>query len=281
MSSFKVCSLVCLFAFSLALAEVQKTEKDLIKEVYKECLEKDAVSCVKYQVYTQVDKVLEEKDKDTITVTEGVQIVKSEEPAGAPRALTSEDTAESALFAKFLNFVQSRSVKIDVSGRDLINTASGAARSISNSVEYLMGESDEETPEEFEEESRGKKKKLKKASKYLGPLFGILALKKVFMVKLLLVGVALLAGKALLVSKIALVLAAIIGLKKLFGSKGGHTEIVATPVHSVSHHDAHSYGGADLGAAYGGDAHSAWARNAEAAQNLAYKAYKPTQETQA
>lgn len=69
-----------------------QTENDLLDGIYADCLRKDSVSCVKYKLFSLVDKVLGQKD--AITVTEGVTIVKTSdgEPEGAPRALNGGGT---------------------------------------------------------------------------------------------------------------------------------------------------------------------------------------------
>lgn len=64
-----------------------QTENDLLDGIYADCLRKDSMSCVKYKLFSLVDKVLGQKE--AITVTDGVTIVKTSdgEPEGAPRAL--------------------------------------------------------------------------------------------------------------------------------------------------------------------------------------------------
>lgn len=297
MTTIKVISFLCILALVRSLPDqedsdskkVIRTENELLDSVYKECLQKDSISCVKYKVYSEVDKVLD--NQETITVTEGVKIIKTGEAPGAPRSF-SGDSIESALLSKAKNFIESRSVQFDLSGKNIITAISNTARSIQD---YITEEEDSEDGEEseFEEESRGKKKKGgKKFKKLFGGILGIVLLKKALIVKLLILGVALLAGKALIVSKLALVLSLIIWLKKLLSKfqGGGHHEVIAAPIHTVSHvnhasiadHHGGGYGG-DIGGGYGGEGighgHSAWARNAEA-QNLAYKAYKAAPESQ-
>lgn len=62
-----------------------QTEDDLLNGIYADCLKKDSIACVKYKLFSFVDKVLGQKD--TITVTDGLTIIKTGEPEGAPRSL--------------------------------------------------------------------------------------------------------------------------------------------------------------------------------------------------
>lgn len=285
-SQLKVIGLVCAFAIattnSLPAKEEARgsrnsiqTENDLLDSIYSDCLRKDSLTCVKYKLFSFVDKMI--GNRDTITVTEGVQIVKTEdgEPEGAPRAITADDTIESILWNRAQRFLETHTVKIDLQGKEIVNALTSTARSFS---EALEGEE-----ENGVEEGRGKKKK---AQRILGPLLAAAALKMAILGKLALAAIALLAGKALLVGKIALVLSAIIGLKKLFAGSGKHVtyEVVAHPQHSSSHVASHEtvYGGSASGG-YGGDGyggssgHGGWQRSLDA-QQMAYKGQIPKQQ---
>nr|CAI5850137.1 unnamed protein product [Callosobruchus analis] len=252
-----------------------QTENDLLDSIYSDCLRKDSMSCLKYKIFSFVDKML--GHKDTITVTEGVQIVKTGETDGAPRAISGDDTIETVLFNRIANFLDTHTIKVDIKGSDIVNAVSSTARSLNEVAETL---SEEELQEEKDllEEGRGKKKK---ANRILGPLMAAIMLKGAVLGKLALAAIAMIAGKALLVGKIALVLSAIIGLKKLFGQQGKHVtyEVVAHPQHSSSHVSTHEtayagssgggYGG-DIGYSGGSSGHGGWGRSLDA-QNLAYR----------
>lgn len=255
-----------------------QTENDLLDAIYNDCLRKDSMSCLKYKLFNFVDKML--GHKDTITVTEGVQIVKTGgEKEGAPRAITSEDTIESLIYNRMARFLENHEIKVDLKGSEIVNAVSSTARSLGD-----IADSFTEDDKTVGEEGRGKKKK---ANKLMGPLMAAMALKAAILGKLALGAIALIAGKALLIGKIALVLSAIIGLKKLFGQgQGKHVtyEVVAHPQHSTSHVQSHEvYGGGgsahgggfsgDIGGGYGGGSssgHGGWGRSLDA-QSLAYR----------
>ncbi|RZB41619.1 DUF1676 domain containing protein [Asbolus verrucosus] len=251
-----------------------QNENDLLDSIYSDCLRKDSTSCLKYKLFAFVDKML--GHKDTITVTEGVQIIKTGGESGAPRALNGDETIESLIMSRIQSFLESHTIKVDLKGSDIVNAVASTARSFNDVVDGLEDNSVET------EEGRGKKKK---AQKILGPLMAAAALKAAVLGKLALAAIALIAGKALLIGKIALVLSAIIGLKKLLGSSGGkHVtyEVVSHPQHSTSHVSSHEtvYGGSggggyggDVGGGYGGSSgHGGWGRSLEA-QQLAYRGH--------
>lgn len=273
--------LLCIIAAVTALPAQEnarnalQTENDLLDTIYNDCLRKDTTSCLKYKLFSFVDKML--GHKDTITVTEGVQIIKTGSDAdGAPRALNGDETIESLIMNRIQSFLESHTIKVDLKGSDIVNAVTSTARSFNEIV------AEEET---LEEEGRGKKKK---AQKILGPLMAAAALKAAVLGKLALAGIALIAGKALLIGKIALVLSAIIGLKKLLGSGGKHVtyEVVSHPQHSSSHVSSHEsvYGGSSGGGGYGGDVgggysssgHGGWGRSLDA-QQLAYRGHPQAQ----
>ncbi|KAJ3626074.1 hypothetical protein MTP99_016598 [Tenebrio molitor] len=254
-----------------------QTENDLLDSIYSDCLRKDSASCLKYKLFSFVDKML--GHKDTITVTDGVQIIKTGgDSDGAPRALNGDETIESLIMSRIQSFLESHTIKVDLKGADIVNAVTSTARSFNDVVDGLSEDNSVET-----EEGRGKKKK---AQKILGPLMAAAALKAAVLGKLALAGIALIAGKALLIGKIALVLSAIIGLKKLLGSGGKHVtyEVVSHPQHSTSHVSSHetvyggsgggggSYGGGDVGGGYSSSGHGGWGRSLDA-QQLAYRGH--------
>ncbi|KAF5290242.1 hypothetical protein FQA39_LY14796 [Lamprigera yunnana] len=259
MASLKVIGLLCLAAATCALPAQEEarasrnaiqTENDLLDSIYADCLRKDSMSCVKYKLFSFVDKML--GHKDTITITDGLTIVKTQdgEPEGAPRALNEDDTIESLIFSRVQRFLDSHTLKLNIKGSEVVDSFSSAARSFGDVMESF----NEEENSVDTEEARGKKKK---AGKIIGPLLAAAALKAALLGKLALAAIALIAGKALLIGKIALVLSAIIGLKKILGGGGKHVtyEVVAHPHHSSSHVSSHEsvYGGSGGGGGYGGD----------------------------
>lgn len=247
-------------------------DSDLMESIYTDCLRKDSVSCVKYKLFSFVDKMLEQKD--TFALTEGVTVIKTDKPAdgGAPRALTGDESIESLIFSRLQNFLQSHTVKVELKGADVVNAVSSTGRALEDVSDSMFGENDVN-------EARGKKKK---AAKIIGPLLLALGLKAAALLPLILGAIALIAGKALLVGKIALVLSAIIGLKKLLSQEKHVTyEVVAHPhhssSHSASHGEAYSVGASNIDvsgyAAGAGTGHGGWGRSVDA-QDLAYRGQK-------
>lgn len=291
--NFKVFSVVlCVAVASQALPTQEEarsntiqTENDLLDAVYTDCLRKDSLACLKYKIYNFVDKSLGQKD--TITVTDGVQIIKTgSEKDGAPRAFSSDDSIESLVFDRVARWLDTHTIKVDLKGSDIVNAVQSTARSFSDVIA-------EEEEDDGVQESRGKKNK---KNKMMGPLMAALALKAAVLGKLALWAIAVLAGKALIIGKIALVLSSIIGIKKLLASQGSgkHVtyEVVSHPQHSSSHVSTHEaayagaggssghgggYGG-DIGG-YGGSGHGGWGRSLDA-QQLAYRGQQPEAQSQ-
>lgn len=287
MSAYKLLGLfLCLVITATALptqdeprTNAVQTENDLLDSIYTDCLRKDSMSCLKYKIFNFVDKMLGQKD--TITVTEGVQIVKTGgEKDGAPRAITSEDTIESLILSRFADFLDTHTIKVDLKGSEIVKAVSSTARSLNDVAESLEEENDVGI-----EESRGKKKK--GGGKIGGALLAAMAFKAAILGKLALAAIALIAGKALLIGKIALVLSAIIGLKKLLGSQGKHVtyEVVPHAQHTSSHVTSHEavsahggYGGGDIGGGYSsGGGSGGWGRSLDA-QKMAYRGHTQAQQ---
>ncbi|KAL6432064.1 hypothetical protein ACFW04_006644 [Cataglyphis niger] len=247
--------------------KVSGSENDLMTSIYADCLKKESINCIKYKVFTFVDKML--ADKEDITLSEGITVVKtsSAEGEGAPRSIESSDF-DTLLFDRLGRFLRTHSVKVDLKGSDILGAIESAGRSFEDFSDNAV-------------ESRGKKKK---AQKILGPLMLAIALKAAALLPLALGAIALIAGKALLIGKIALVISAIIGLKKLLGSHQKHVtyEVVSHPHHSSSHVVSHDdgghgggYGGGDYGGGYGSSGHG-WARSLpQDAHEIAYRAHQP------
>lgn len=254
-------------------------DSDLMESIYTDCLRKDSVSCVKYKLFSFVDKMLDQKDQ--FALTEGVTVIKTEKSAegGAPRALSGDESIESLLFSRLQNFLQSHTVKVELKGADVINAVSSTGRALEDVSDSMFGSDDSANEVN---EARGKKKK---AAKIIGPLLLAVGLKAAALLPLVLGGIALIAGKALLVGKIALVLSAIIGLKKLLSQEKHVTyEVVAHPhhssSHSASHGEAYSVGASNIDvsgyAGAAGTGHGGWGRSVDAidAQDLAYRGQK-------
>ncbi|KAG4067866.1 hypothetical protein HA402_010552 [Bradysia odoriphaga] len=254
------------------------SENDLMDSIYSDCLRKDSVSCVKYKLFSFVDKMIGQKD--TFALTEGVTVVKTSgaDSEGAPRALSGDDSMESLVMSRLQNFLQTHTIKVDLKGSDIVSAVSSTGRALEDVSENIFGDDQSAVSE-----SRGKKKK---AAKILGPLLLALGLKAAALLPLVLGAIALIAGKALLIGKIALVLSAVIGLKNLLKNEKHVTyEVVAHPHHSSSHSSSHgeAYGSggsgfsADIGGGaggYGSSGHGGWGRSVDA-QDLAFNAQKP------
>lgn len=256
-----------------------QTENDLLDSIYTDCLRKDSMSCLKYKIFNFVDKMLGQKD--TITVTEGVQIIKTGgEKDGAPRTISSDDTIESLILNRIADFLDTHTIKVDLKGSEIVNAVSSTARSLNDAAESFSEDNEIAT-----EEGRGKKKK--GGGKLAGPLLAAMAFKAAILGKLALAAIALIAGKALLIGKIALVLSAIIGLKKLLGNQGKHVtyEVVPHAQHSSSHITSHEavsghggYGGDVGGGGYSSGGSGGWGRSLDA-QTLAYRGQPQAQQS--
>lgn len=257
------------------------SENDLMDSIYSDCLRKDSVSCVKYKLFSFVDKMLGQRD--TFALTEGVTVVKTPgaENEGAPRQLSGDESMDSLILNRIQNFLQTHTIKVDLKGSDVVSAVSSTGRALEDVSETIFG--DDST--NVSSEARGKKKK---AAKILGPLLLALGLKAAALLPLILGAIALIAGKALLIGKIALVLSAVIGLKKLLSQEKHVTyEVVAHPHHSTSHSASHgdayaSVGGSGFsgdvggggGGSYGSSGHGGWGRSVDA-HDMAYAEQKP------
>ncbi|XP_035772551.1 uncharacterized protein LOC118456144 [Anopheles albimanus] len=282
----KVFGVLCLAALAVALPaeEVRSsrnainTDSDLVGSIYKECLSSDSMSCVKYKLFSFIDRVMAKRS--VIALSEGVTMVKTPgaatENEGAPRSLTGDESLEQLILSRVQSFLSTYTIKVDLKGADIVNAVTSTGRALEDVSENLL-----ENEEEGAGEARGKKKK---AAKILGPLLLAVALKAAALLPLLLGAIALIAGKALLIGKIALVLSAIIGLKKLLSQEKHVTyEVVAHPHHSTSHTSSHGDAYA-LGGSYGGESagysassgHGGWGRSIQDAQDIAYSGQKPT-----
>lgn len=254
-----ICALPAQDDRARSLENAVQTEGDLLEAVHADCLQRNTLACIKYKIYNFVENTLNRKD--SVTVTDGLQVVKTETDTqdASARALSADDTIETVIFSRIQRFINSHSIKYELKGTDVVNTVDSAARS------FGLYDNDDD---ELVEEGRGKKKKIKKVVKTLGPLLPLLAMKGAMMMKLGVAAVALIAGKAFMVAKIALLLSVLNGLSKLMGGGGGgggHHEVEV-----VAHHGGGHDGGFHDG---GGHGHGGWARTIQA-QQLAYRGHE-------
>lgn len=270
---------------------VTGTENDLMDGIYSDCLRKDSVNCIKYKLFSFVDKMVDQRD--AFALTEGVTVVKTTgadatvaaaSAEGAPRA-AGADSIDAMIVSRVQNFLQSHTLKVDLKGADVVNAVSATGRALSDVSEALFFDGGVADSADSAVSSMGESRKKKKHGKILGPLLLALGLKAAALLPLILGGIALIAGKALLIGKIALVLSAVIGLKKLLSQEKHVTyEVVAHPHHSTSHsasHDAYASGSgyssdvaAAGGAGYGSSGHGGWGRSVDV-HDMAYGAQKP------
>lgn len=79
-----LCTMLVSAAFALPASDKSTGENDLMATIYSDCLKKESVNCIKYKVFSFVDKML--ADKEDITLSEGITVVKtSTAEEGAPR----------------------------------------------------------------------------------------------------------------------------------------------------------------------------------------------------
>lgn len=131
-----------------------QTGDSLMDAIYNDCLRKDSVSCVKYKLFSFVDKVL--ATKDSFSLTEGVTVVKTPGAAdGGPRAMDTPEDAdvETMLVGRVERFLRTHTVKIDLNGNDVLNAVSNAGRALGDAADGLgLGDDDAAG-----DEARGKK----------------------------------------------------------------------------------------------------------------------------
>lgn len=254
-----------IFALIAATSALPAQDTSYSENDLDDCLKKDPTSCLKNKFFSYVDKYIGQKD--SFALTDGVKIYKSADviQTGAPRSLDP--------LSRLRTYLETHSLSVEVKGTDILDAVTGAGRALQDTVTSFVDD-------DAAEESRGKKKK---ASKILGPIMAIMAMKMMAIMPLAIGAIALIAGKALLIGKLALVLSAIIGLKKLMSQQKHVTyEVVAHPQHTSSHTSSHDYGGTsgyggDSSSGYssgGGHGSSGWGRSLDA-QSLAYSAHKP------
>lgn len=78
--------LLPVLAVALPANDKPANENDLMATIYTDCLKKESINCIKYKVFSYVDKML--ADKEDITLTDGITVVKtSNTEEGAPRSV--------------------------------------------------------------------------------------------------------------------------------------------------------------------------------------------------
>lgn len=170
-----ICSLL-IATFALPTDEYSETarnsvnsENELIDSIYSDCLKKDSIQCVKYKLFSIVDKVLEKRD--TLSLAEGVTVVKTpglKENEGAPRGLNNGASIETLILGRLQNFLQTHTIKVELKGSDIVNAVSATSRALDDASSNILNE------DQLSEEGRGKGKK---KAKLLGPLLMAVALK--------------------------------------------------------------------------------------------------------
>lgn len=174
-SLLKVGALCCVVLMVSGLPA--HSDNDLLDGIYNDCLNKDSVSCVKYKLFNFVDKMVSQRD--TFALTEGVQIVKTDDaPAVAARSISGDESIESLVWNRLQSFLSTHTIKVDLKGADVVNAVASTGRALEDVSESLLG-----GDESSQGESRGKKKK---AAKILGPLLLAVALKAAALLPLLL-----------------------------------------------------------------------------------------------
>lgn len=146
-----------------------QTGDDLMDRIYTDCLRKDSVSCVKYKLFSVVDKVL--GSKESFTLTDGVTVVKNAgsppeiSGEGAPRAIAEGDEETSKDFESMIvnrveRFLKTHTLKIDLKGNEVLNAVTSAGRALGD-VADTLGLTEEEEAEDGRDvsEERGKKSK--------------------------------------------------------------------------------------------------------------------------
>lgn len=135
-----------------------QAKEDLLDDIYSDCVNKGSVSCIKYKLFSYVDKAL---SKDEINLTEGITVVRTAGAPGegAPRSLDNEDKPkdiETQVLNRVQRFLNTHTLKVDLKGSDVVNSMAKTGRAISDAVSTFAAEDDVTT-----EEGRGKKSKFK------------------------------------------------------------------------------------------------------------------------
>lgn len=186
------------------------------QENFKDCLQKDSISCVQLAIYRKAREFFE---SPKIELMSGLSFIK---PTGRDARSSNidgtfveqaadveqrENALENFVTEGAKTFFQERSLNLDMAS---------AARSVAGAIPEEVKSS----VRSMVSEARGKKKKLLKS---LLPILGLVKLKFAALAIVALFGIALIAKKALVISIIALILSKFLLIKKLL-SKGGKGE---------------------------------------------------------
>jgi hypothetical protein len=137
--------------------------------IYSDCLKKDSVSCVKYKLFSFVDKVL--GGKDSFTLTEGVTVVKNAGAPpevsgdGAPRAIAdgndeTDNDVESMIVNRVERFLKTHTLKVDLKGSEVLKAVTSAGRALGD-VADTLGLTEEDEVEGGRDASEERKRKSK------------------------------------------------------------------------------------------------------------------------
>jgi hypothetical protein len=81
-----LCAAMVVVTFAHPASDKTGSENDLMTSIYSDCLKKESMSCIKYKVFSFVDKIL--ADKEDISLSEGITVVKTSNiEEGAPRSV--------------------------------------------------------------------------------------------------------------------------------------------------------------------------------------------------
>lgn len=198
----KVVFVMCVFGIAVA------------QENFKDCLQKDSISCVQLSIYRKAKEFFE---SPKIELIGGLSFIR---PAGRDARSTNidgtfvetandveqrENALENFVTDGAKSFFQERSLNLDMAT---------AARSLAGAIPEEVKSS----VRSMVSEARGKKKKILKA---LLPILGLVKLKVAALAVVALFGIALIAKKALVISIIALILSKFLLIKKLLSKGSG------------------------------------------------------------
>lgn len=200
---------------------------------FKDCLQKDSISCVQLSIYRKAREFFE---NPKIELIGGLSFVK---PAGRDARSSNidgtfvesandveqrENALENFVTEGAKSFFQERSLNLDMAT---------AARSLAGAIPEEVKSS----VRSMVSEARGKKKKILKA---LLPILGLVKLKVAALAVVALFGIALIAKKALVISIIALILSKFLLIKKLLSKGKGEGAAVGGLLDAFDSLGAHS-----------------------------------------
>lgn len=200
---------------------------------FKDCLQKDSISCVQMAIYRKAREFL---DTPKIELIGGLSFVKPTGRDGrssnvdgtfvetANDVEARENALENFVAEGAKSFFQERSLNLDMAT---------AARSLAGAIPEEVKSS----VRSMVSEARGKKKKILKA---LLPILGLVKLKVAALAVVALFGIALIAKKALVISIIALILSKFLLIKKLLSKGKGEGAAVGGLLDAFDSLGAHS-----------------------------------------